>query len=140
MDSGTPIWYSQKRLGKGGKERLAFFGDEAAAALTLYLDQRGNWQKGHDPTALFYGRRGRRLSDRSVRRLLDRFSGRVGKPLHPHMLRHSFATHMLEEGADVRTIQELLGHANLSTTQKYTHLDMKTILAAYRKAHPREEE
>jgi integrase/recombinase XerC len=128
------------RAGKGGKERLAFFGDEAGAALALYLEQRENWQQGHDPMALFYGRRGRRLSDRSVRRLLDRFAGRVGKPLHPHMLRHSFATHMLEEGADVRTIQELLGHANLSTTQKYTHLDMKTILAAYRKAHPREEE
>ncbi len=128
------------RRGKGGKERLAFLGDEAVAALQAYLAERQRWQQGHDPLALFYGRRGRRLSDRSVRRLLDRSAGRVGKPLHPHMLRHSFATHMLEEGADVRTIQELLGHANLSTTQKYTHLDMKTIMAAYRKAHPREED
>ena len=128
------------RQGKGGKERIAFFGDEAEAALTAYSNDRPRWQQGHDPAALFYGRRGRRLSDRSVRRLMDRFAGRVGKPLHPHMLRHSFATHMLEEGADVRTIQELLGHANLSTTQKYTHLDMKTIMKAYKKAHPREEE
>jgi len=128
------------RKGKGGKERIAFLGDEAAAALAVYAADRPRWQQGHDPAALFYGKRGRRLSDRSVRRIMDRCAGRVGKPLHPHMLRHSFATHMLEEGADVRTIQELLGHANLSTTQKYTHLDMKTIREAYRKAHPREEE
>jgi integrase/recombinase XerC len=126
--------------GKGGKSRIAFFGDAAVAALTAYAGDRPRWQQGHDPHALFYGKRGRRLSDRSVRRIMDRCSGRVGKPLHPHMLRHSFATHMLEEGADIRTIQELLGHANLSTTQKYTHLDMKTIMAAYKKAHPREEE
>jgi integrase/recombinase XerC len=126
--------------GKGGKSRIAFLGDAAAAALTAYQADRPRWQQGHDPLALFYGKRGRRLSDRSVRRLMDHCSGRVGKPLHPHMLRHSFATHMLEEGADVRTIQELLGHASLSTTQKYTHLDMKTIMKAYKKAHPREEE
>ncbi len=126
--------------GKGGKSRIAFFGDAAVKALIAYCEERPRWQQGHDPHALFYGKRGRRLSDRSVRRMMDRCSGRVGKPLHPHMLRHSFATHMLEEGADVRTIQELLGHANLSTTQKYTHLDMKTIMEAYKKAHPREEE
>ncbi len=128
------------RAGKGDKERFVFLGEEAVDALGSWLEDRPRWLQGHDPEALFYGRRGRRLSDRAVRRLMDRYAGRVGKPLHPHMMRHSFATHMLEEGADVRSIQELLGHANLSTTQKYTHLDMKTILEAYRRAHPREEE
>lgn len=128
------------RGGKGRKDRLAFVGEAARAAVEDYLTERHLWTGEADPEALFFNQRRRRISDRSIRRLLDKYSGRVGKPIHPHMLRHSFATHLLEEGADVRSIQELLGHANLSTTQKYTHLDMKTLIEVYRKAHPREEE
>lgn len=128
------------RSGKGRKERSVFFGAPAQEALQLYLAQRPKWVKKQDVKALFFGRKGRRISPRTVRDVLDRWAVRVGKPAHPHTLRHSFATHMLEQGADIRTIQELLGHASLSTTQKYTHLDLKTIVEAYRKAHPREEE
>ena len=128
------------RSGKGRKERFVFLGEAAIASLEDYLSERHLWQRGFDPAALFFGKTGRRLSDRSIRRVLSKRSARVGKPVHPHMLRHSFATHMLAEGADIRAIQELLGHTNLSTTQKYTHLDMKTLVEAYRKAHPREEE
>ncbi len=128
------------RSGKGRKERVVFFGGPAADSLAEYLAERPKWLKRRDPKALFFGRKGGRLSPRSVRDVLDRWATRVGKPAHPHTLRHSFATHMLEEGADIRAIQELLGHASLSTTQKYTHLDMKTIMEAYHKAHPREEE
>lgn len=127
------------RHGKGGKERLAFLGEFARRALERYLSHRATWAGPTAGPALFIGKRGKRLSDRGVRRLLDRRAVRIGKPVHPHMLRHSFATHMLENGADVRVIQELLGHASLSTTQKYTHMSMKTIIEAYTKAHPRKE-
>ncbi|MBM4352704.1 MAG: tyrosine recombinase XerC [Deltaproteobacteria bacterium] len=128
------------RAGKGNKERLAYLGDMAKDALTRYLADRPLWSSGRDPQALFFGRRSARLSDRSVRRVLDRMAARLGKPLHPHMLRHSFATHMLERGADIRAIQELLGHSSLSTTQKYTHMDLKMLMEVYRRTHPREEE
>jgi integrase/recombinase XerC len=127
------------RSGKGKKERHAFFGKPAADALDLYLARRGLWTDGSGRDALFFGKRGRRISDRGVRRLVDRHALAVGKPVHPHVLRHSFATHMLERGADIRAIQELLGHASLATTQKYTHLDMSLIREAYEKAHPRED-
>ena len=128
------------RHGKGRKERVAFFGKPARAALRAYLPTRQQWCKGRADDALFFGKRGNRISDRSVRRVLDLFSPRIGKPVHPHMLRHSFATHMLEEGDDIRAIQELMGHASLATTQKYTHMDLAAIVKAYRKAHPREED
>lgn len=128
------------RRGKGKRERIAFFGEPARAALQAYLPTRHQWHTGGPGEALFFGKRGKRISDRSIRRALDRFSPSVGKPLHPHMLRHSFATHMLEQGADIRTIQELLGHASLGTTQKYTHMDLAAIVKAYKKAHPREED
>ncbi len=128
------------RRGKGRRERVAFFGEPARVALTAYLPTRLQWRADRPSDALFFGKRGNRISDRSIRRALDRFSPSIGKPVHPHMLRHSFATHMLEQGADIRTIQELLGHASLSTTQKYTHMDLAAIVKAYKKAHPREEE
>ena len=128
------------RRGKGRKERIAFFGKPARAALRAYLPTRHQWHTGRPDDALFFGKRGNRISDRSIRRVLDRFSSGIGKPVHPHMLRHSFATPMLEEGADIRTIQELMGHASLATTQKYTHMDLAAIVKAYRKAHPREED
>lgn len=128
------------RAGKGNKDRICFVGERARTAVEDYLTERHLWVKNRDKLALFFGKTGSRISDRSVRRVLDRYGIRVGKPVHPHMLRHSFATHMLEEGADIRSIQELLGHRSLSTTQKYTHMDMKTLVAAYRKAHPREDD
>jgi integrase/recombinase XerC len=128
------------RFGKGKKERIALFGDPARQAVEQYLTERHLWLVRGPRSALFLGARGERVGDRTVRRLLDRYAARIGKPIHPHMLRHSFATHMLERGAGIRSIQELLGHANLSTTQKYTHMEMKTIVEAYRKAHPREED
>ena len=128
------------RSGKGGKERIAFLGRQARSALLAWLEERSEWSKGMDRDALFFGKRGRRLSDRMVRKILDQMGLVIGKPLHPHMLRHSFATHMLERGADIRAIQEMLGHKTLMTTQKYTHMDLARLEEAYRKAHPREEE
>lgn len=128
------------RSGKGGKERRAFFGEPAEDALRRWLTDRASWESRTDPDALFLGVKGGRLSVRTIRYFLTQWGLRAGKPLHPHMMRHSFATHLLEAGADIRSIQEMLGHASLATTQKYTHIDVATLMEAYRKAHPREED
>ena len=124
-------------LGKGSKERVVPFGKPARLALQRYLDQRESLRPRS--TAVFLNRRGGRLSDRSVRTLLGRQLLRLAQARRasPHTLRHSFATHLLRRGADLRAIQELLGHASLSTTQRYTHVDTRQLLAVYRKAHPR---
>jgi integrase/recombinase XerC len=124
-------------LGKGSKERVVPFGRQALAAIEAYLPFRQKTRPHTD--ALFVNSRGGRLTDRSVRaqfkrRLLGVASERRASP---HTLRHSFATHLLERGADLRVIQELLGHASLSTTQRYTHVDAKHLLEIYRKTHPR---
>ena len=130
-------------LGKGGKERIVPFGQAAHDALLAYLRERRTLlrAKGADPheCALFLNHRGRRLTARSVGRILARLGLESGvmRRVHPHMLRHSFATHMLDRGADIRSIQELLGHASLSTTQRYTHLSIETLLEVYHNAHPR---
>lgn len=124
-------------LGKGRKERVVPFGTRAREALQAYLPARG---RAHPRTeALFVNLRGGRLTDRSVRNILTARVREAALAQHvsPHTLRHSFATHLLSRGADLRAIQEFLGHARLSTTQRYTHVSMKQILEIYRAAHPR---
>jgi len=125
-----------KVRGKGSKERIVPFGSKAEEAVRAYLKVR---EADPDEQALFVNYRGARITTRSVRRLFDEYiraaSLRAG--ISPHTMRHSFATHLLNAGADLRGIQELLGHASLSTTQKYTHLNDWQLIAVYKKAHPR---
>jgi len=123
-----------KVRGKGAKERIVPFGSKAEQTIREYLKVRSS-----NDDALFVNYRGERITTRSVRRLFNGYvrgaSLRAG--VSPHTLRHSFATHLLNAGADLRAIQELLGHASLSTTQKYTHLNDLQLIAVYKKAHPR---
>lgn len=124
-------------LGKGRKERVVPFGGSALRALQAWIGVRARLRPRSD--ALFVNRKGERFSDRSVRSLVSRRVREVAltQRVSPHTLRHSFATHLLERGADLRSIQELLGHASLSTTQRYTHVNTRQILEIYRKTHPR---
>ena len=127
-------------VGKGNKERVVPIGGKAIQALSKYLQRRGELLGGEsDSEALFLNNRGGRLSARSVARLLKRMllKCNLGRPLSPHGLRHTFATHMLDAGADLRAIQEMLGHVSLSTTQRYTHLSIDKLMVEYDKAHPR---
>ena len=127
-------------MGKGSKERMVPFGKPAAEALRGWL---GVWEGVRDPAQegepVFLNHQGGRLTDRSVRRVIDKWveTAAVARGVHPHTLRHTFATHLLENGADLRAIQELLGHSSLSTTQRYTHLEVERLLSVYRGAHPR---
>ena len=125
--------------GKGNKVRQLPVGRRAVEALRRWLQQRGDLGRDPAETALFLSRQGRRITPRSVqRRLLELIRQRgLGQHLSPHMLRHSFATHLLESSADLRAVQELLGHANIATTQIYTHLDFQHLARVYDDAHPR---
>lgn len=126
--------------GKGGKERLVPLGERGTEALRAYLDVRAALVKPKSPPrALFLGDRGGRMGPRSIRGLVYRRCEETGARARvgPHGLRHSFATHLLESGADLRTIQSMLGHASLSTTQRYTHLSLGKLLDVYESAHPR---
>jgi integrase/recombinase XerC len=130
--------------GKGGKERLALLGQPACRALTRYIqDGRAKLIKENRATnALFLNRLGSRLSTRSVSNILDKYAKLAGlrRRVTPHVMRHTFATHLLDGGADLRTVQELLGHASLSSTQIYTHVSQARAKEVYRKAHPRARE
>jgi integrase/recombinase XerC len=125
--------------GKGSKERIVPFGSKAETALRAWLAVRGELASDADEQAVFVNYRGQRITTRSVRRLFDGYlkQAALRAGISPHTLRHSFATHLLNAGADLRGIQELLGHASLSTTQKYTHLNDWQLIAVYKKAHPR---
>jgi integrase/recombinase XerC len=132
--------------GKGRRERLALLGEPAAAALKKWLSVRDSVGQSDDaPTApgkrdaVFLNKRGGRLTTRSVGRLLAKYLALTGLDLRasPHSLRHSFATHLLDNGADIRAVQELLGHRSLTTTQVYTHVNTQRMQESYQKAHPR---
>ena len=128
-------------LGKGRKERQVPYGAKAADALEKYLEVRGGAEPrtAGDERALLLNHRGQRLSDRGARGIV-KFYGRMilgDSSLHPHSLRHAYATHLLADGADLRAIQELLGHARLATTQKYTQVSLTDLIAVYDRAHPK---
>jgi integrase/recombinase XerC len=124
-------------LGKGNRERVVPIGRCALAALKVWLEARPAMCTSQE--ALFVDRRGRRLERRALGALLNRtvLKAAVGRHMHPHLLRHCFATHLLENGADLRSIQELLGHASLATTQRYTHVDLRLVMEVYDRAHPK---
>lgn len=127
-------------IGKGDKERVLPLGRKAADAVEIYLARRHELvSKADDEPGLFLNFRGGRLTTRSVRRLLKEHLLRAGldRSITPHGLRHSFATHLLDSGADLRGIQELMGHSSLSTTQRYTHVSAERLMEAYDAAHPR---
>ena len=127
--------------GKGKKERYVPFGDSVKSALAVYLPLRQRTLAEHKKTsgALLINWRGGRLTTRSVGRIVKKIAVAKGLPpdVHPHTLRHAFGTHMLEEGADLRAIQEMLGHERLSTTQRYTQLSMRHVMQVYDETHPR---
>jgi integrase/recombinase XerC len=131
-----------KITGKGGKQRYVFFNDEAAAAIREYLTYRTELLKtmGIDgkKTALFISRKGKPISIPGVRWIISRYAlyYGIGKNIHPHVIRHSFATHLVNSGCDVRLVQEMLGHSSISTTQRYTHVNIENMKKIYAASHP----
>ena len=140
LDLSDIDWQQQiiSVTGKGNKQRRLPFGEKAASALKVWLKARAELSK-QDEAALFLSNKGQRISNRSVQMRLKQWALKKGldSNAYPHMFRHSFASHILESSSDLRAVQELLGHANLSTTQIYTHLDFQHLAGVYDKAHPR---
>lgn len=126
-------------MGKGARERQVPMGEAARSALRRWLEIRPNFVENPGETALFLGVSGKRLNRREAVRIIERLCLKAGLPqtIAPHGLRHSFATHLLEAGADMRSVQELLGHSRLSTTQRYTHLSLGTLVSVYDATHPK---
>ena len=138
-----PAQENLKVKGKGDKERMLPIGTKALEAIQVYLGIRNNLEakkkdRGKSP-ALFLNHRGARLTTRSIGRMINNYARflTLFRTVHPHAIRHTFATHLLDAGADLRSIQELLGHSSLSTTQKYTHVSIDRLMEVYDKAHPR---
>ncbi len=127
-DEALIVW------GKGGKERRVPLGDPAIDALRSWIEIRTQVVPVEAGPVVFANERGKQLTPRDVRRILDR---RSPSPTHPHALRHTFATHLLDGGADLRSVQELLGHSDVATTQRYTHVSRERLRSAYQKSHPR---
>ena len=125
-------------IGKGDRQRVVPLGIPAAKALQNYLSNgRGEFLNNKSADAVFLGSRGKRIDQRTVREVVYEAMKAVGATMGPHGLRHSAATHLLEGGADLRTVQEILGHASLATTQIYTHVSPERLQSAYKQAHPR---
>ncbi|MDD5254898.1 MAG: site-specific tyrosine recombinase XerD [Candidatus Omnitrophica bacterium] len=127
-------------IGKGNKERIIPLGKKAIAAITRYISSsRPRLLKGKECEYLFVSRSGKRISRQSLWKLIKQYArlARIKKPIKPHILRHSFATHLLERGADLRSVQEMLGHSNISTTQIYTHISKDRLKSIHRSFHPR---
>jgi integrase/recombinase XerC len=148
LEDADLVGEAMRVRGKGHKERIAPLGSHALKAIERYVAMVNNdpryakaWTQEQPEHPLFLNKHGSRLSSRSVRRKLDKYLRQVGldAAISPHTLRHSFATHLLDNGADLRAVQELLGHQSLSTTQVYTHLTTQRLQDAYNKAHPRAE-
>jgi integrase/recombinase XerC len=139
IDNIDFIGSTVKVLGKGKKERLLPIGDRALEAINQYLSERNSQRKKKETETLFLNKNNTRLSDRGVRKIIHKYITKLSlrSGVSPHTMRHSFATHLLNRGADLRSVQELLGHANLSTTQIYTHLTTEKLKSIYNKAHPR---
>jgi integrase/recombinase XerC len=125
-------------LGKGSKEREVPMSDPAVQAVRRWVSE-GRDAMGTGSTSLFFNRKGRPIGQRDIRALVEGYSGRLlpGRRVTPHTLRHSYATHLLEGGADIRAVQELLGHATVATTQRYTHVSRTRLFEAYERSHPR---
>ncbi|MGH2594954.1 MAG: tyrosine recombinase [Actinomycetota bacterium] len=125
--------------GKGDKEREVPMSDHAVDALDLWLSTGRPTMAGEDRRTMFFNRKGKPFSGRDIRAMVEQYAGRLlpGRRVSPHTLRHSFATHLLEGGADIRAVQELLGHASVATTQRYTHVSRARLFEAYEQSHPR---
>jgi integrase/recombinase XerC len=125
--------------GKGDKEREVPMSDHAIDALDVYLSAGRPTMAGEDRTSMFFNRKGKPFSGRDIRAMVEQYAGRLlpGRRVSPHTLRHSYATHLLEGGADIRAVQELLGHASVATTQRYTHVSRTRLFQAYEQSHPR---
>jgi integrase/recombinase XerD len=127
-------------IGKGNKERIIPLGKKAISSVKRYLsDRRPYWLRNKESDFLFLNRFGKKISRQSLWKLIKKYAreARIKKPIRPHILRHSFATHLLERGADLRSVQEMLGHANISTTQLYTHISKERLKAIHKMFHPR---